>query len=138
MIHISMDAREAMKEYQCQYCPKQFLRRSVLLMHEASHTGEHKYQCDKCPKKFAYSAQCMPSQYKFLFLNSFLKLWVFVMFVAVHKHKKSHSNLREHQCSMCDKSFKFPYKLAQHMITHTKSRKHACDECGQFPPPPIS
>ena len=46
MIHISMDAREAMKEYQCQYCPKQFLRRSVLLMHEASHTGEHKYQCD--------------------------------------------------------------------------------------------
>ena len=31
---------------------------------------------------------------------------------------------------MCDKKFKFPYKLAQHMITHTKSRKHACDDCG--------
>ena len=58
MIHISAEARELMKDFQCAYCPKQFLRRSVLAMHEASHTGDYKFQCKLCPKKFAYSAQC--------------------------------------------------------------------------------
>ena len=48
----------------------------------------------------------------------------------MHKHKKSHSEERAHPCPLCDKSFKFPYKLTQHMITHTRDRKHACDDCG--------
>ena len=51
-------------------------------------------------------------------------------YVSVHKHKKSHSEERAHPCPLCDKSFKFPYKLTQHMITHTRDRKHACDDCG--------
>ena len=36
---------------------------------------------------------------------------------------------QQHECDVCEKVFRYPSKLAEHMRTHTKETPYECDVC---------
>ena len=36
---------------------------------------------------------------------------------------------RGHECDVCEKVFRYPSKLAEHMRTHTNEKPYECDAC---------
>ena len=42
----------------------------------------------------------------------------------------THSGVKAHSCSECEKSFRQVGHLRRHMITHTGEKVHKCEECG--------
>jgi stress-induced morphogen len=43
--------------------------------------------------------------------------------------KKGVKRKRGHECDFCEKVFRYPSKLAEHMRTHTKEKPYECDVC---------
>ncbi|KAJ1464317.1 hypothetical protein T484DRAFT_1649762, partial [Baffinella frigidus] len=45
------------------------------------------------------------------------------------RHKRTHSDARPHQCTVCPKAFKSPGDLTRHERTHSDARPHKCTGC---------
>ena len=43
--------------------------------------------------------------------------------------RKGTKRKRGHECDVCEKVFRYPSKLAEHMRTHTKEKPYECDVC---------
>ena len=47
------------------------------------------------------------------------------------KHAWRHSNIKQHQCNYCDKTFVDKSHMETHLITHTSAKPYQCDTCGK-------
>jgi len=43
--------------------------------------------------------------------------------------RKGAKRKRAYECDVCEKVFRYPSKLAEHMRTHTKEKPYECDMC---------
>ena len=78
------------KPFKCQYCGKEFYRKSTKNNHERIHTGEKPFKCRFCDMAFAdSSARCNHEKI----------------------HKGEHRNFK---CNFCDKKFFSNWKRNQH------------------------
>lgn len=97
------------KRYQCEYCPKRFVRLSQLETHQRTHTGDRPYECTVCSRRFAQS-------------------------VMVQIHMRTHTGQKPFQCVQCDRGFAQAANLKRHeqqMHAGVGAQRYDCGICGQ-------
>ncbi|TMS16754.1 Telomere zinc finger-associated protein [Larimichthys crocea] len=102
--------------FQCSECPKTFLTRTELRVHEAAkHRGEKPFVCEENERPFV----CTLCGHAFSQKNN------------LNMHLRIHSGERPYQCHLCGKTFRTQASLDKHNRTHTGERPFSCDVCEQ-------
>ena len=58
------------------------------------------------------------------------KIFTSLSYLARHiKRVCPDMSCRKWKCTMCDKAFRHPFGLQQHIYTHTGERPHKCSQC---------
>ena len=58
------------------------------------------------------------------------KIFTSLSYLARHiKRVCPDMSCRKWKCTMCDKAFRHPFGLQQHVYTHTGERPHKCSQC---------
>ncbi|KAH8261528.1 hypothetical protein KR044_010626, partial [Drosophila immigrans] len=122
----------------CDVCGKSIRGREALVRHMEEHTGvpQKVIKCELCEStlttkyglarhiKMMHTAENLqPIQCKFCLKVS--------PSLQAHQHhiKYTHNTARSHQCPMCEKAFKRPNELREHMTTHTGEVLYTCPHC---------
>lgn len=89
--------------YQCPHCPKKFLSKRSLNLHEKVHLGTSQHFCSTCNKQFHRK-------------------------IHLQYHKWSvHTENLPFKCDVCSARFRVPYDLKKHKLIHPSSR--ICNTC---------
>lgn len=93
--------------WQCPVCQKPFMRKSSLVRHEKTHTGERPYGCPHCEKRFIQKSD-------------------------LNRHIGLHTGQKPFKCSQCDKSYTQSNSLLEHSVrAHQCSEPYPCPHCPQ-------
>ncbi|KAH8370336.1 hypothetical protein KR093_003089 [Drosophila rubida] len=122
----------------CDVCGKSIRGREALVRHMEEHTGvpQKVIKCNLCEStlttkyglarhiKMMHTAENLqPIQCEYCLKVS--------PSLQAHQHhiKYTHNTARSHQCPMCEKAFKRPNELREHMTTHTGEVLYTCPHC---------
>ncbi|XP_073403799.1 uncharacterized protein [Dendrobates tinctorius] len=94
------------KPFSCLDCGKCFIDKSKLVQHHRIHTGEKPYSCSVCGKCFTRKSTLVI-------------------------HERSHTGEKPFSCSECGKCFIEKSKLVKHHRIHTGEKPFSCTECGK-------
>ena len=133
-LNTHMLTHDNVKPHVCEVCQKGFTQISHLKRHQTVHCDSKPYVCDICNRGFAYPSElrihkdkhtpgkdkCVDCGAEFSNLNE----------LREHMTLHEHGNKVELTCQHCNKSFRFPSQLKDHMMTHAGSRPFMCTECG--------
>ncbi|XP_037951055.1 transcription factor grauzone-like [Teleopsis dalmanni] len=120
----------------CDICAKVIRGRSAFAKHQLQHTGAviPKVQCDKCGSwhKDKYSLQKHKRRHN---EDGTLHICDICNKVAPNRsallsHQRYvHSSERKYKCGLCQKAFKKPLNLKEHMALHTGDTLYSCPHC---------
>uniref|UniRef100_A0A1B0DQD7 C2H2-type domain-containing protein n=1 Tax=Phlebotomus papatasi TaxID=29031 RepID=A0A1B0DQD7_PHLPP len=140
----------------CSQCPKKFITLEQLNVHMNIHTGENVFSCEFCPYTTIHRMQIgrhvkivhqgvrnyqCPHCKKALSSSIGLK-----NHIMIHTGEKPracndrrgnlkqhvntvHQGIKNHHCTICNKSFGTTRSLKNHLMLHTGERPYACTKC---------
>ncbi|XP_017472166.1 PREDICTED: zinc finger protein 431-like [Rhagoletis zephyria] len=121
----------------CDQCGKSFRGRSAIKIHMLEHEGgsKRRWPCDQCDLQL-YSNYSL-KRHKRAAHHDGSEEYVCgdcgkVAFTedALKRHQKYvHLRERVHKCTICEKAFKQPHALKEHMTTHTGEDLYQCPHC---------
>ncbi|XP_030383918.1 transcription factor grauzone [Scaptodrosophila lebanonensis] len=132
LVHLNMYAKI------CDVCGKSIRGREALARHMEEHTGapSKPIKCHLCGSalttkyglarhiKMMHTAENLePRQCEICFKISP------TLQAHLHHMKYTHNTARTHQCPMCEKAFKRPNELREHLTTHTGEVLYTCPHC---------
>lgn len=119
--------------FQCRFCDELFTR-SQRLVHEKEvhmHPVTGLYQCEYCDRQCKSASEMEYHRYK--------HTTPFSCDICGHRcgmkrrleeHMLTHSNIRDHQCTLCGEAFKTPHLLKRHKERrHSNVRPFQCKQC---------
>ncbi|XP_015598030.1 zinc finger protein 585A [Cephus cinctus] len=141
--HSEEDIMESVKKkaidktvWQCRICARVFLKRTIWLNHERSHTGEKvSVECDECGKKLA-SKSSLTYHKKSIHSSERPHMCQFCGDSFVSKearliHERIHTGERPYVCKICNMQYRCSSNLSQHMKIHSEARPHVCPYCNK-------
>jgi len=117
--NLLLHKRQCHPEHKCVTCGRLFPSRSILLLHQPSHSSEKHFSCDKCEATFRYK-QYLYTHKKNVHPDSLQILM-----------NKDEVGRNVNQCEICGKTFPYKNTLRAHVNTHTRAKSYACDVCGK-------
>ncbi|XP_017096813.2 transcription factor grauzone [Drosophila bipectinata] len=134
LVHLNLYAKI------CDVCGKSIRGREALARHMEEHTGapQSAIKCHLCDSKLttkyglARHIKMMHTAENLQPMQCELCMKISPSLQAHQHHiKYTHNTARTHQCPMCEKAFKRPNELKEHMTTHTGEVLYTCPHCPQ-------
>ncbi|XP_054423774.1 histone-lysine N-methyltransferase PRDM9 [Pteronotus mesoamericanus] len=94
------------KPYVCGECGRGFTRKSNLITHQRTHSGEKPYVCGECGQGFTWKSSLIT-------------------------HQRTHSGEKPDVCGECGRGFTWKSSLIIHQRTHLGGKPYVCGECGR-------
>ncbi|XP_056407029.1 gastrula zinc finger protein XlCGF71.1-like [Hyla sarda] len=118
----------------CEECGKEFTKRSELITHKKSHTGEKLYSCSECGKCFAQKSNLVRHEKIHTGEKSYSCSECGTCFISnsdLVTHRKSHTGDKPYSCSESKNIFKSKSHLVIHERIHTGENPYSCSECSK-------
>ena len=119
-LEIHMNKHTGQKPYHCTVCPAKFKQPHGLKYHKMSHSDETNYNCELCGHEFKYP-QSLNFHMKRTHDRNYIRPFACSVCSyrahtrkALRDHMTSHTNERNFNCSICDKSFLVKHHLKRH------------------------
>lgn len=115
--------------HQCTFCTEQFRYMSEMQNHKTLHPESRQFTCLFCDDRFLTSAQLEKHQ-----ATVHRELKCSICGKAIDCPKKLRDHEQRHRrplvpCTKCDRIFRTPGGLINHMPKHTGEYKYFCDMC---------
>lgn len=131
-LNTHMLTHDNIKPHICSICEKGFTQISHLKRHQAVHLDSKPYVCDMCGRGFAYPSELrahkekhIPGKDKCADCGE-----EFSSMKLLRQHQLTHEHREDLTCKVCEKVFRYPSQLRDHMASHGGARPFICTECG--------
>ncbi|XP_077110392.1 uncharacterized protein LOC143766522 isoform X3 [Ranitomeya variabilis] len=127
-------APKANKSFSCSACGKCFNKKSDLVSHHRTHTGEKSFSCSECGKCFNHKGNLVTHQITHTGEKPFScsecgKCFARKSLLVIHH--RTHTGEKPFSCSECGKCFTVKVNLDEHRRSHKGEKPFSCSECGK-------
>lgn len=126
------------RKFQCEHCPRAFIKHQHLTVHSFEHTKVLPYPCPEpgCDKAFLLPSKLRAHQntHKGYPCDAEGCEAVFTKWTLLQKHRKM-DHQKQFPCPTCDRVFFTKWNLTTHTETHSTDRESFCcpyDGCSRF------
>ena len=121
--------------YSCQYCFKDFRKKSYLKNHELIHTSEKPFSCGYCSKMFRQKTSAKVHERIHTGEKPYSCTYCSKMFrqkTGVRNHERIHTGEKPYNCKTCNKCFSDKSTLRRHELIHSGKKPYPCKYCSKM------